>query len=111
MEHMTVTDDIATWPAEARDELRKKIAAIEAESIASAETKLAAVGARLAELDATIPTARAKADALAADAESAAGDLKILVSERDRLRNREFDAARELDKKRRDHAAFCAQQT
>jgi hypothetical protein len=103
-----VTDDITTRSPEAKQELRLNFAKYNAETIALLEKALRANAARIEEFAAAILSAEAKAKATAAEAASAEQALQLLVRERDCLKQRQAEDMRELDRKRRELASFCA---
>jgi hypothetical protein len=99
--------DFETLPPEARHEARCKLAGILAGSIASKEKALAQVAARLDEVAAAIPPARAKAAAADDAARAAKQGFAALEWERDRLAERQVDDVWDLTRERRELADFC----
>jgi hypothetical protein len=104
-----VTDDVTTARSpEAKQELRHSVAKYDAETIALLEKALRATAARIEELAVVILPAEAKVKATATEASSAEQALQVLVRERDRLKQRQAEDMRELDRKRCELASFCA---
>jgi DNA repair exonuclease SbcCD ATPase subunit len=104
--------DVSRLPPEAKAELRRRLAQIDADAIARVEKRLTENAARLRELDGALTSARANAEAAAAAAKAAAAasdaarPLQGLVAEHERLMHRRTDDMRELDRKRGELAAF-----